>query len=565
MEAWHLEGRELFAVAIHPLAGEFAAGTAGFQVEFRQADVNMQNDVREVDALFALPPDSPSLLSQAFDDGVGLIHYLDRGVIDFLSLLPRDVGSQTLAQTTKGAFRDQAGDDQLAMVARGILFIPRAGVWNLTVGSDDGFRLVMGTNDAVVARFDGTRGYATTTGQADVATPGFYPFELTWYQGDGPAGCAFYANGPGQPDAHLVGDVNGTLKVAQIIAAAPRAIHTSAGAPVGINFTFADANRNAAAEPFLATLDWGDGTSSEVSVPRSGPDGTFVIEATHVYASAGDFTFRATVRHRDGRGVTTTGQAMVAPPVVTMPSPPPSTQPSPADPPTGTVSNPPSLPVPSPVPLPAATAPGPAPSPDMRVSGVAVQPLESTPTDLSNPQVAILLTAGAAPAGDSAGPPPTNPRPSLSTASGDQRSDVLATPVGKSQDRTAAFSSGAGENSGEPSVAVPPVAEAPALWQPTRWVDRDEPAEQRRNDHRLVTPSPLTTREGIALSEAVFLAASSSTVDADCAFGEPIPLLPTETAEVQIRYPGPMDNESVVLPLLWFVMTAFLALNEEGC
>jgi hypothetical protein len=304
-------------VTITPLAGDLVAGTAGYQVEFREANFDLRNDVNQVDALFALLPSDGRVGSQAFDNGVGLIHYLDSGPIGFPAVPPRDVGSSTLAQTTKGSFNDHAEDDDLGMMARGILFIPRAGTWNFSVASDDGFRLVMGTNHAVVARFDGTRAYASTTGQATVDAPGYYPFELTWYQGNGPAACDFFANGPGQPKNQLVGDSAGTLTVSRIVATAPTTIQTASGTSATTTFSFTTANPNAVAGNFTATVRWGDGTASVFPITSTATDGTFPVTASHVYGDEGHFAVRVTIVENDtGIQVTTLGTAVVTAPVV---------------------------------------------------------------------------------------------------------------------------------------------------------------------------------------------------------------------------------------------------------
>jgi hypothetical protein len=317
LELLQLEGRELLSVTITPLAGDLVAGAVGYQVEFREANFDLRNDVNQVDALFALLPSDGRVQSQAFDNGVGLIHYLDSGPIGFPAIPPRDVGSSTLAQTTKGSFNDHAEDDNLGMMARGILFIPRAGTWNFTVASDDGFRLVMGTNHAIVARFDGTRAYDSTTGQAIVDAPGYYPFELTWYQGNGPAACDFYANGPGQPKDHLVGDPAGLLTVSQIVATAPTKIQTASGVSATTTFSFTTANPNAVASNFTATVRWGDGTASAFPITSTATDGTFPVTASHVYGDEGHFAVSVTIVDNDtGIQVTTLGTAIVTAPVV---------------------------------------------------------------------------------------------------------------------------------------------------------------------------------------------------------------------------------------------------------
>src|SRR5262249_46552454 len=221
-------------------------GPAGHSVEFRKANFGLNNSVTQADALFVLPATDPGVNSQAFDNGVATINYLDSGYSpSFLFPAPRDVGSLTFADTTTGHFNDFSEDDNFAMKSSGFIYIPQAGAWNFTVASDDGFRLVMGENNAVVAEFDGGRPLAPTTGQAFVATPGYYHYELTWDQGAGGAACAFSANGPGQATDKLVGDPTGTLQVFQAPAGniVTPAANPSLG-PAGNHVEFRKANFN---------------------------------------------------------------------------------------------------------------------------------------------------------------------------------------------------------------------------------------------------------------------------------------------------------------------------------
>src|SRR5207245_326714 len=59
-----------------------------------------------------------------------------------------------------GTFNPAAADDEFAMEASGVIFIPAPGAWTFIVKSDDGFRLTIGTNHAVVGEFNGVRSAA---------------------------------------------------------------------------------------------------------------------------------------------------------------------------------------------------------------------------------------------------------------------------------------------------------------------------------------------------------------------------------------------------------------------
>ena len=230
-----LEERSVPAVitpTVNPLLGP-----AGSHVEFRQANFNLNDSIAQADLLFGLPVSDPGVNAQAFDNGVGVINYLDTGTNDFPN--PRDVssagnayGGGSLALTTKGSFNGPAAeDDNFAMKSAGYLFIPQAGTWSFTVASDDGFQLTMGDNNATVAEYDGGRGISPTSGTAFVTSPGYYHYQLTWFQGGGAAACDFSYTGPGMTSSLLVGDSSGPIQVYQ----APFQTVTPAPAGVGVD------------------------------------------------------------------------------------------------------------------------------------------------------------------------------------------------------------------------------------------------------------------------------------------------------------------------------------------
>src|SRR5262249_60207459 len=102
------------------------------------------------------------------------------------------------------------------MRSSGFLFIPTPGLWSFNVRTDDGERLLMGTDNAVVTSFDGTRSPATDSTTVTVPRAGYYHYQLTWFQNIGGAMAEFFAQGPNDPSGLLVGDTaNGGLEVFQ--------------------------------------------------------------------------------------------------------------------------------------------------------------------------------------------------------------------------------------------------------------------------------------------------------------------------------------------------------------
>jgi hypothetical protein len=75
--------------------------------------------------------------------------------------------------------------------------------------------------------------------------------------------------------------------------------------------TFTDANPNAAASDFTATIDWGDGTStSGTVVAQSG--GGFAVDGTHTYADEGKYAVSTTIKDVGGSTASATSSARVA-------------------------------------------------------------------------------------------------------------------------------------------------------------------------------------------------------------------------------------------------------------
>src|SRR5262249_20338815 len=92
------------------------------------------------------------------------------------------------------------------------------------------------------------------------------------------------------------------------------AVNVNATEGLGFNAvvaTFTDANPNAAASDFSATITWGDGTSSSGSVSANGSGG-FRVTAGHAYAEEGGYAVQVTVNDIGGSSFSVSGSATVA-------------------------------------------------------------------------------------------------------------------------------------------------------------------------------------------------------------------------------------------------------------
>jgi hypothetical protein len=76
---------------------------------------------------------------------------------------------------------------------------------------------------------------------------------------------------------------------------------------------FTDANTDAAAGDFMASIDWGDGTPVSIAtVAATTTPGLFNALGTHAYARPGVFTTKTVVSDVDGRSITLPGMATVS-------------------------------------------------------------------------------------------------------------------------------------------------------------------------------------------------------------------------------------------------------------
>ncbi len=78
------------------------------------------------------------------------------------------------------------------------LYFPAAGVYEMGVNSDDGFKVTTGANpkdqlsSIDVGQQDGGRGSADTDFNILIQAPGYYPFRLLYYNGGGGANCEWF-------------------------------------------------------------------------------------------------------------------------------------------------------------------------------------------------------------------------------------------------------------------------------------------------------------------------------------------------------------------------------------
>ena len=76
--------------------------------------------------------------------------------------------------------------------------------------------------------------------------------------------------------------------------------------------TFTDANPNATANDFVATIDWGDGTPSTIGTVISNDSGTFSVIGAHTYADVGQDAIKVTITDDGGSSVVASSTASVA-------------------------------------------------------------------------------------------------------------------------------------------------------------------------------------------------------------------------------------------------------------
>ncbi len=197
-----LEARIAPAVAISPVSVLPAGLEAGHAVDFYKA-----NDyVETLESAVDLVTNRSRQLFTGHDDGVPMINYADFAD----PLVHPDAFAGDRDFKASGTPFDPLGADHFVMRAEGFLFLPEAGTWEFTVTSDNGFRLRMGAEGAVVAEWDQV---STFPAEVSVAAAGYYPYELVYYEAGFDAYVELSATGPGQAGERLVGDPAGRIQV----------------------------------------------------------------------------------------------------------------------------------------------------------------------------------------------------------------------------------------------------------------------------------------------------------------------------------------------------------------
>jgi hypothetical protein len=82
--------------------------------------------------------------------------------------------------------------------------------------------------------------------------------------------------------------------------------------------TFTDANPDAQASDFTATINWGDGTATTTGTVAAASGGGFVVTGTHTYASTGSYTTTVSIADVGGSRASAQGTASVLPPAPTV-------------------------------------------------------------------------------------------------------------------------------------------------------------------------------------------------------------------------------------------------------
>ena len=131
----------------------------------------------------------------------------------------------------------------------------------------------------------------------------------------------YYSNSYNAPIPPITNSINPpgtTINVADVsLTAAPQATGTTVSGTEGAAIssatvaTFTDANPNATASDFTATINWGDGTSTSGTVVAQN-GGSFAVDGTHTYADEGKYAVSTTIKDVGGSTASTTSNASIA-------------------------------------------------------------------------------------------------------------------------------------------------------------------------------------------------------------------------------------------------------------
>jgi hypothetical protein len=200
------------APTLRPEPEPVVPAAAGHFVEFRKGNFNLTN-ILAAFSLLGMTTNDARVLALAVDHGAGVINYDDASGTTGFFAGDRQVATPPLG-VRKGSFAAD-GDDNFILRSMGLIHIPTAGIWSFVVNSDDGFFLRMGAGSTEVSQFPNPRALGATTNHVYIPSPGYYPYDLIYFEWGGGALVEFFAFGPGQAAPRLVGDPSGILRVYQ--------------------------------------------------------------------------------------------------------------------------------------------------------------------------------------------------------------------------------------------------------------------------------------------------------------------------------------------------------------
>jgi hypothetical protein len=163
--------------------------------------------------------------------------------------------------------------------------------------------------DGVIFKFDGT---TITSGGPNSASNNLVAVDDWIFPEPVPI-----VNGTNIPVSAPIGVAPGTLNAAVLVNA------TAGQSFTGVAANFSDADPNANAKDFTATINWGDGHASNGTIAADGHGG-FAVSGTNTYASAGLFPIAVQIQDFGSSFFTVTNTAKVAAPI---PAPPPTPPP----------------------------------------------------------------------------------------------------------------------------------------------------------------------------------------------------------------------------------------------
>ena len=183
-------------VAVEPEPSTVVGRASGHKVRCRKAAVPGAplGDIGAAEALLALRLPNDNVAFEVSDTGVPVINYTDTATNPPpQGAFPSDRDFHQIAGSPTFA----AGDiDDLALSASGYLYIPTEGNWSFSVRSDEGFRLRMGTGRTIVSECVGQREPSNSVAIVSIPRPGYYAYELTYFDHAGGAQIEFAATPP---------------------------------------------------------------------------------------------------------------------------------------------------------------------------------------------------------------------------------------------------------------------------------------------------------------------------------------------------------------------------------